>query len=222
MVSIITRVQRSIYDLVRLQLVQAGLTPDVTAFEDTAASYQAYLQALKDIKVLKGYAVELFGQSPQLDKGLEKVPRISLSFATLQDGDWGMDPWPIITDPATGFSQSVISPLISMEMVATCHIITNKTSHERYLENLAFLAIPPRGFVKFYDNDEKFLVQFASRNNYENSGIGVRESHITFSIPDILITEAQLFGNPNPPITDIFLGLSMGSGLADYLHITNL
>lgn len=208
-----TLIQRSIYEVIRLSLVELGYTPDITSYANTPAGYASYQADLKAIQVDKGFATELFNQTSPRGKGLKKVPRITLEYGLVIPGDWGSEP-----TPAPAFQNGAYhyyrEGLISMEMSFSCRVVTETTSQTRILNQAVLQALPSLSYVPYYtDNAQTFFTEFVSHAELYDENLNTQESVVSYKVPDIVPEEPTPTGLVSTPIESINLTI------ANYLGI---
>ncbi len=187
-------IERSIYEQLRLGLVRDGYTPDITLYPDTQAGYDDYIKDLSLIEKEKGFAVELFNMSSNMDIGLKKVPRVVLSHNYLLPGPWGSSP-----EQVKKLNQGVYNLIqmdrVSVELFFNCSIVANSISQFRVLTSLLVTYLAPIQYVPYYtdgNNPDNFLVTFQSAQDFSDTITGVMEKRYTYSIPDIIMNEIML------------------------------
>lgn len=206
--------ERSIYEYIRLALVESELTPDITEFENTPLGYTQYLAALASIKTSKGFAVELFNHSTILDKGLKQVPRIVLSFTSFTPGEWGGDPGKYIKRNQDGKYQAFRDDILSVQLFFTCYVLSKTTSQERSLWNILNQMLPPFSFVPYYtDSTQTFFVEFISTADLSDNSVGIFEKSLYFKVPDILLNEAREIAGLIPDIREITINTKIANHL---------
>lgn len=214
--------ERSIYEVVRLRLVDSGLTPDITLFPNTQAGYNSYIEALESISDTYGFSVELFNVSSNMSRGLKKVPRVVISHHSIIPGNWGSEPntYKKLQDGAFNL---VKLDRVSMEMFFNCIVITNSTSQLRQLNSVITQSLPSIGYVPYYTegaSQEDFMVHMVSGQPLTDNYSGIFESRFFYSIPDIILNEVT---DPYtvPPIKNIELNTKIANELGLTLNITN-
>jgi len=183
-------IERSVYETLRIGLVNEGYTPDITIFPNTKAGYQDYLDALAIIEKDKGFAVELFNMGNNMDLGLKKVPRIVLAHNSIIPGSWGSAPGYMKTLKDGLYNLSKLDR-VTVELYFNCSIITNQVDQLRFLSYITTLYLPPISYIPYYteNSSEDFLVKFESVQPFQDPINGLVENRYTYSIPDILLNE---------------------------------
>lgn len=206
-----TLLQRSIFEVLRLVLVDQGYTPDITEYENTPEDYRQYLTDLSTIRAEKGFAVELFNKSPTRDKGLKKVPRITLDYAPLGTGAWGSEgkPYPILDGNSFKYYKD---DLVSLEMLFYCRVVTESTSQARFLNQLILQVLPPISFHPYYISTPKeyFLVEFISQSDVSDPQMNTTEHVSLYRVPDIVANDQILVNKEVPPISNIEISYRLG------------
>lgn len=205
-----TLLQRSIYERLRLALVSEGYTPDVTIYENTPVGYQAYQTALKDLQIANDFSVELFNHGTVRDKGLKKVPRITLDYAPLVMGEWGSEnkSYPQFDG---SLYQYYYDDIVSLEMLFYCRVITESTSQARILNQLVLQVLPPLSFHPYYtDQDQQFLIEFITMSDVSDGQSNTREDVYLYKVPDVVANEGVPLNQSVPPIENIQLSIYLG------------
>jgi hypothetical protein len=187
-------IERSVYEQLRVGLVRDGYTPDITLYPDTQAGYDQYVKDLSDIEKERGFAVELFNMSSNMDIGLKKVPRVVLSHNFLLPGPWGSSP-EAMKQLNQGVYNLIQMDRVSVELFFNCSIIANSISQFRVLTSLLVTYLPTIQYVPYYtdgNNPENFLVTFQSAQDFSDTTTGILEKRYTYSIPDIIMNEIML------------------------------
>lgn len=215
MADIRLRIERSIYEYIRLVLVGNNLTPDITSYPNTHEGFQAYQQDLKSISITNGFSVELFNQSSSLDKGLKQVPRIVITHNMYTPGDWGSAPGPLIGPLYEGFFQSKGIDTTAVNLHFTVYIISKTASQERKLTSLLARLFPAHRYIKFYDSTEHFLMELISSNDSPDLQNGLLERSFYCRVPDIFLNEDELL-EVIVPIKEI----TINQYISNYLGLT--
>jgi len=184
-------IERTLYELVRLELVSEGLTPDVTTYGNTTTAYEQYQTDLKAVVTAKGWAVELFGTEASNYRGLEKVSRIVLNHNTLVPGDYGVDPTGEIVETSPGVFQHKQGSNLAMNYFIDLVIITENQKELRKLMALIFKALPVRGFKQspIEIGLPQFLMVLDSTYRLQREKDGILGQQYTFLIPDLFMGE---------------------------------
>lgn len=155
------RVERSIYNAVLQKTITEGYTADPQLFDlynpnsNIAAVEQAdYDTALKNIRTLKGFAVEIFANISSQSKGDKKIPRIIIDTEAFYQGELGLDTTEKYeSDGADGFNVFTGGSLVS-DYHFTIRLVSRTSEETRILHALMLGSIPRRGYIKWYDEAE--------------------------------------------------------------------
>lgn len=192
-----TLVERSIFHLLRKEVVARGYLPDIYQFDIenpnvNIAKQQSnlYEAALKNVKNTKGFAIEVFNYSSNQAYGDKNVPRIVVQTDAFMPGNLGLDPTRKYEKKEDG------SFLVkkSVEMVSdyyfTIYLAANTTSTMRQLHDIMVSVIPRRGYIKRYDDtelrpDSNLLIQYLSTSDISYLSEGIMEKVYKYMIPDV-------------------------------------
>jgi hypothetical protein len=186
--------ERSIYEALRLKAVADGLTPDITAFQNTAVGFEAYKLALKQIQTSKGFALEIFGNSSISAKGQIRTPRIVMEWGGYTPNDIGSSPgvfFEPIPTPGTGFNKMVTNVSSDIGLLDII-LVSENTEQERYLQSLIRRALPSMSYIPIINQAPPYTASSDSFLIVQNSVIktssfsdSTKEWIYSFSIPDI-------------------------------------
>lgn len=202
------RVERSVYEAIRLVLVSEGYIPDLnnntTYPKDgngnlTVIGQQHWDTDLKVIQTAKGFAIDIFSNSSSKSKGIKKVPRITIEPSIVTDGDLGL---PVGTttfknplDP-NSFVKT-INPLESTHLNLEIHLISDTAAQERILNAVLAKVLGIKKYIVLYDSpDERFFIRRANFSQVPDPIEGVSEKVYTYEIQDL-----YLFSEENTPIS---------------------
>lgn len=212
--------ERSIYEVVRIGLVNEGLTPDITEFPNTKQGYDNYITTLANVEKERGFAVELFNMTSNMDLGLKKIPRIVLAHNSIIPGSWGSAPGFMKTLKDGAYKLTKVDR-VSVQLFFSCSIITNSVEQLRYLTSVVTEFLPSISYVPYYteeENPDSFLVNFESVQPFNDPYNGLVENRYTYSIPDIILSEIVQPGTV-PMIKNIGLNMMIGNYLGLTINI---
>lgn len=210
-------VERSIYEVLRIGLVNEGLTPDITDFPNTKAGYDNYLLTLSNIEKERGFAVELFNMTSNMDLGLKKIPRIVLAHNSIIPGSWGSAPGYMKTLQQGAFILTKVDR-VSVELYFSCSVITNSVEQLRYLTSIVTEFLPSVSYVPYYTENnttDSFFVKFESIQPFNDPYSGLVESRYMYSIPDIILSEVV-----QPETVPMIKNIGLNMMISNYLGLT--
>lgn len=196
------RIERSIYEAIRLVMVEEGYIPDIANTilfpEDDETGQANWNAALQTIVGIKGFAIELFGHGSSQAKGTKKVPRIVVSVKRIFPGEIGA--------PVTGFIiNNPISPSNFIKLTTTLetvnlqfdlHLVSNTAKQDRLLNAIIAKALGQKRNLTFYDvpTDRFFLKQY---NYYElpDPMEGIEEKVYSYEVQDLFLFEENVGEN---------------------------
>lgn len=213
--SIIQRVERSLYEAIRLELVDKGYCPDIAdtvTFPDNPAGVIAYNAALGTIVTNKGFAIEVFGVGSNFKKYETKIPRIVILEEQRLPGDLGGSPHltytfiPPVNPQDSGTYDSSVLPPQTSDFIYSIGLVYGSAVENRILHQILALALPKRGYINYYDNPtgkEKIFVKHTgfSEMSYDNKGY--REASYLYQVSDLFETENTPIRTGISPIHEI-------------------
>lgn len=202
-------IERSIFEKLRAELILRGYLPDITTFTDDVAGYNNYHQAIQNISDDKGFAIELFNQSPNLDKGVKKVPRIVIVTSSSLPGALGGTPGKYFLNKGGNLFEARATPPQSVDIYVNIHLVSNSVEQYRILNSILALAIPRRGYINWYDNEETgdnntFFCRYINQYDSDNLPKGITEKIYAYEIPDCFDRTTEVLGEAKA-INDISL-----------------
>lgn len=215
-------IERSIFERIRLELVDKGYSPDITTMNTgSAADQQTYNTALKLIKDTLGFSIELFGSGSYQKNQDKKVPRIVIDKGIFIEGELGGDQTRMfqLNDAGTEFD-ALIRPSQTSDLYISIHLVANTTEQIRICQGILSLALQVRGYLPLYNLTPNeiiptgnFFYQKVGFSDLPNLEEGVVEHVFKYKISDVyeidcivdgaasLITDLSLTTDINNPIT---------------------
>jgi len=180
-----TVIERSLFEHIRLELVDKGYLPDVTDYPNTQVGYDDYNQAITDISNgTNGFAIELFNESENTSRGMKKVPRIVMNTGNFLPGALGGDPSPYFSDQGSIYTSKVTPPQ-TVDFFINFHLISNTVAQQRILNAILALAVPRRGYIPWYsDSDKTFFIRYLNYYDGDDQAEGILEKVYAYEIPD--------------------------------------
>ena len=191
--TIIQKVERSFFHAIRKQAVAKGYLPDIYTFlPDSDSNTVLYNNAITAIKVVKGFAIEVFNTSNPQAKGIKKIPRIVLIPGSRLPGDLGGSPDRRYFITGDTYSAK-IQPPQTVNFQFEVSLLSNTTQQSRILNSLVALALPKRGYIEFYDDPTNllFIRQYTYRD-YPITIEGIMEETYYYEAMDIFDTEDEV------------------------------
>lgn len=190
------RIERSIYEVIRLLLVGQGYLPDVTdtgTYPNTPTGQAAFQGALAAIRNAKDFATEVLGHGSSLKKGAKAVPRIAIIPRRLMPGDIGPNinlatgPDPNDPDNVLSFKQSFDSGNLHIDI----SLVSGSAEQDRFLHAIIQQCIGQRNFLPVYDSDsdETFFMRQFNYYDVPDSPEGIEEKIYSYEIPDLYLSE---------------------------------
>ena len=198
-------IERSLFEVIRQELIDKGYIPDITLYPDTAQGFQDYNTAISYIVTQKGFAIELFNEGSNLAKGTKKVPRIVINTGNFLPGALGGDPQKYYQDQGLFYS-ALVTPPQTVDFFVNVHLVSMDVSQERILNSLIALAIQRRGYVPFYDNSgSTFFCRYLNFFHMDNMDAGMMEKVYAYQVSDCWDTEDKVLQGNIAKITEINL-----------------
>lgn len=202
------KVERSIFELIRLKLVELNYLPDITTFAVTEAGYNLYQLAIKAVVVDKGFCIEIFGASSPQAKGFKKIPRLVIKTKNYLPGELGNQPnlsySPVgpINNP-TSFQGKKLAPTTS-NLKLQIHLISKSSKQDRVLHNIVQETLTTRRYVPIYNDIEKnFFLIYSGYLDLEDLDEGVIERVYNYEAKDIYASEEVVVVTTVAPINEI-------------------
>jgi len=203
-------IERTLFHSVQRELVARGYLPDIedtVTYPDTQAGWDAWNAAIAQIVQDKGFCVEVFGHSSNLNKGVQKTPRIVFIPEEFEPGAIGGDQT-YLYERNGGSFDAMVRPPQSVDYFMSVHVIGETAEQMRFMNSLIGLALPRRGYLPFYDDPEhkpKMFLENIAFRRYGDTSKGIEEHIRSFKIPDLYDVEEYIAETGIAPITEIRL-----------------
>lgn len=191
------RVEKSIYEAIRLALVANGYLPDITSvsYPNTQAGETQWTTDLQAIVNAKQFAIEVFGHGSSNAKEIKRTPRIAIIPRRIMPGDIGMD-------IRGGFSPNPLDPDSTVKIKPTLqaanfhidiNIVSGTSAQDRVLHAILAKALSIWSFIPMYDDPQNlfFIRQF---NFYDipDTKNGIEEKVYSYEVPDLYLYEGDI------------------------------
>ncbi len=195
-------VDRSIFEKIRLLLVEHGYLPDITQYPDTDTGVQGYNNRMAQIVADKGFAIELFGAASSQKRYSKKCPRIVYTPRRIFAGDLGGGPDVIYESKGQTYDGKTRPPQTS-ELQFDISLVSNEIRQERVMNSIIGLALSKRAYVPFYTNvttgdTEEFFVTQMSYRDVPDTKYGIIEKIYTYKALDLWDREFTEVGGVAP------------------------
>jgi hypothetical protein len=190
---IIEKVDRSLFEAIRLELVDKGYLPDVAdtgTYPDNDAGVAAWKAAITAIVGVKGFSIEIYGIGSSQKKYEMKVPRIVITNSFRLPGDLGTAPdvQYALNQGSTAWEGFLLPPqTANFEYEIT--LVYNTAAENRVMHQILALALPKRGYIQIYNSvnpEDKFFIKQLGYNDYAATDEGYKESTYTYRVDDII------------------------------------
>lgn len=207
------RVERTIFEAIRLRLVANGYLPDISLpqyTEDEAGQVQ-FQTDLAAIENAVGFAAEVFGHSSSLDKGNKRTPRLAIIPRRIMPGDIGTNidggfaPDPLNPDNTQKLKPSLQSANLHIDI----NVVAGTAAQDRLLHAVLAEALSTLSYLQMYDDpDEWFLIRQFNFYDEPDSKNGIEEKVYSYEIPDLYLYEGDITSSI-PLITEITVQMSV-------------
>ena len=222
------RIERTLFEVIRLLLVDTGYLPDVTTFAHSAAGSDAYQAARKAIHdSSKGFCVDLFGVGSQQSKYLKRVPRIVLVKRRFNPSfEIGLPVNPYFTavtdiDNITHYTQQRVTNSV-IEGFYDIILSANSAASDRIMNVIMANAIPGKGYLQYQDDaDERFMIEYQNQSEQHDEEEGVHNYIISYRIPDLFFATPIDMANVAPIECITLNSLTTGNSLLSQTIIGN-
>lgn len=227
--------ERSVFHLLRKQLVKYEFLPDVFDYDtenqnDEIAETESkrFMSDLNIIRVEKGFAIEIFNFANNQYYGTKNPPRIVVETESFLQGQLGLDTVDQYDlDPITG--QFKVKKSVSMvsDFYFNVHLVANTVQQMRVLHGIMNEALPRRGYVPWYDKEGlqpsfNLLIRYISMADYSFLPEGIIEKVYRYEIPDVHEIDDKLILKTVSPIKNIDVTIKDDKGKElDNLKITS-
>jgi hypothetical protein len=218
------RVERSIFEVLRKEVVRQGYLPNI---EDsvrypavdgkfTTIAQENWEADINVIVANKGWALEIFGTSSAFAKGLKRTPRVVIVPKRIMPGDIGMVPgfdYENYGDPNNPWDYNKFPlPDTSANMHFDIHLISSSQQQSRFLNMLISTMLGIRKYIPFEDNNKDYF--FIKHYNYydiSDTNDGMEENVYSYEVQDL-----YLFPDADKvrikPITEITTDITVVDG----------
>jgi hypothetical protein len=198
-------IERSLFEVIRKELVDKNYLPDIVLYPDTKVGYDNYNIAISSIVTSKGFAIEIYNEGSNYAKGVKKIPRIVINTGNFLPGALGGDPQKIYSDQGT-YYQALITPPQTVDFFINIHLVSETVEQERLLNSIISLAMQRRGYVPFYnDNSQTFFCRYLNFFHIDDVDEGLMEKVYAYVVEDCYDTEDKVFGEVIAKMSQITL-----------------
>jgi len=181
--------ERSIFETIRLELVDKGYLPDITdtvRYPQSSSGMANWNSDLNTIKNDKGFYIELYGTGIGESKGIKSTPRIVIESDNFLPGALGGDPLKsFIWNTDNNNYDVYITPPQSVDFYINFRLVANSIKQLRILNSLLAISIPRRAYIKFiYDSTKSFFIRYLNYYQEDQESSGVLEHVYAYEIPD--------------------------------------
>lgn len=219
-------IARCFYHALRKHVVEHGLLPDETLFEDTHADIARWAQEIKNIDIIKGFHIDLFSESSARHKGMKNTPRMIIFLSNVFEGDVGAPPEGILgkslSDP-TAYRTGYL-PGQASNLVFALHLMSIDSKQSSILNSIRANVLGQRGFIDHYDQErfpgKKIFYRATSFADLDNPQENILEKVYYYEVPNVFMGD-EVVTRPNvSPIKEILVTQTMKSEGKEYVANT--
>lgn len=186
-------VEKSVYAAILFVLKENGLTLDPQDYyPQSEANASKYAEDKTNIISDKGYFVGLYGNSNNQVKGEKEVPRVVIVMNGFYPGEIGYEK----TDIDKSESGYIVSevPYEAIDQFIDIRLVYKDVNQGRLLHKLINRAIPQRGYIKPYTNEEapfdgNLFITLSNYFSNDDMDKGLIEKVYQFTIKDTLLDD---------------------------------
>jgi hypothetical protein len=197
------RLEKSLFDAIRLTLVAEGYLPDISSIANNPAGQLAWQGLVDGVVSAKGFCVELFGVGSSESKFLKRVPRIVIqkrrflpSTTIGTPGGYSFS----LNEGGTAFNKSYNMNSI-IDAYYDILLTSNEAKQDRVLNAVLAETIPSLGYMDFHDkvdNQDRYPIELVGQYEESEHKEGVTTYIASYKIPDLSLAEAQVIGQASP------------------------
>jgi hypothetical protein len=205
-------IERSIFEIIRLKLVEEGYLANIKSYTQNQNGANAYKAANNAIASTKGFYIEIFGAGSQQAKGEKTVPRIIIQPQRALPGDIGQ---PITSIEKGGNSYTQFKhPFTTSNYQIDIKAVWNTVVQYRIINAILAETVSTRNYIPFYNaavpTDNFFMENLNTGYDASDSEQGTTESVYMFQITDINLRNPQTIKSNGPLITQITTEIRQG------------
>lgn len=191
------RVERSIFEVIRKNIVGQGLLPDITnstLFPTSGGIFTPQAQtnwnnAVDQIRQSLQYCVEIFGTSSSFAKRLKAVPRVVIVTKRIIPGDIGLPPGSSYSlDPNTQMYTKSEYPPESSNFHFDIHLLSGNQEQSRFLNMLLSVSLGTKKYIEFEDSpSERFFIKHYNYYDVSDNNDGIEENVYSYEVQDLYL-----------------------------------
>lgn len=213
-----SRVERSMFEMLRLVAVAEGYLPDVTdpSFANTGGGNNNWEIACMAILAAKGFMVPIYGYSAPVDKDILKVPRIVVISRRTKLGDVGNPVNPIVVAKAQNPTQyrAIRRPILSVNMQVDIELVASSSKQIRILNAIVNEALGTMAFIPFMGTSDKFFLRQFNYYDLLDPDSSLIVKAYSYEIKDLYLTNSKVVQEDVPKITEITVETQIGDSTA--------
>lgn len=189
-------IERSLFEIIRKEVVDKGYLPDITLYPNTVLGYQDYEADKATIIANRGFAIDVYNEGSNMAKEVKKAPRIVINTGNFLPGALGGDPQREFIDLGLEYRAQVTPPQ-TVDFYINIHLVSSNVKEERVLNAILALALPRRGYIPHYnDPAETLFCRYLNFYDMDDHERGLLEKVYAYEIPDCYDREPVVFQAP--------------------------
>lgn len=181
-------IERTFYIALLHETLKRGLTlnpedylVDIPGESVPSPTAETELKFLADKEKIGDKFIYIFGVSNNQSRGIKELPRITLELKAYYPGDIGLEKESLELNPYGTF-QSIEYDYETKHTLIDVHLCANTEAEMRVLHDIMYRALPARGYLKPYLNND---YQYWKSKNLEPSGNFYIEVSNHYDHPDL-------------------------------------
>lgn len=207
--------ERTLYELIRLNLVTRGYLPDFLSYPNNPIGKSQYEAAKQTIKNSKGFYIELKGSSDQDSRGNKYIPRIVILPQEPSNSETiGMDTSRDYILTGDGKYDETKYPQNAMvDHFININLVSETTTQRRLLSYIVDSCIPKMGYVRDYLNLGPLLIENIGRSVLDDNDNGLFERALSYKIADQYDEDPLILSHQIVPINEITIDMYFNNEL---------
>ena len=209
-----SKVEQSIFEMLRLVTVAEGYLPDITSglYGNSGTGNTNWERACLDVIANKGFIVEVFGYSSPKEKGRVETPRITVISRRTKLGDVGNPVNPLIVAKAQNPTEyrAIRRPILSVNMQVDIELVASSSKQIRILNAIVNEALGTMAFIPFIGTEDKFFLRQFNYYDLLDPDSSLIVKAYSYEIKDLYLTNIKVVQEDVPKITEITVETKIG------------
>ena len=218
--TIYEQVDRSVFEVIRKEVVRLGYLPDITQYE--GAGVEAFEAAKREIVRTKGFVIEVFGASSDIDKYSKRYPRIVYIAKRIIPGDIGGNyTGAYYEKKKDGTFTATAQPPQLTDYQFEISIVARRADQLRVMDGVISNVLSRRDYVPNYlDNTKVMFVEQTGYRDFPDLDFGYLEYIYMYTAKDLL-DRATIKAEGIAPLAEINIDVKRGDITEDNIIIDN-